>query len=194
MERDDQLTAIPGMLGVVSKYWWVMLLRGLLAIAFGVMAIVWPGLTLFWMIWLFGVYAIVDGVLEIWSGIRNRYRHDRWWTEILIGLAGIVAGFLVLVLPGVTAIVLIYFIAAWMIFSGVMGIIYAIRVRNEISNEWFIIISGVLSVIVGLYFLAFPRDGALSLVWLIGIYAILFGIMLVAFAMRARRGFGPPAA
>jgi uncharacterized membrane protein HdeD (DUF308 family) len=182
-----------GMLEAVSKYWWVMLLRGLLAIVFGVTAILWPGLTLFWLILVFGIYVIVDGVLEIWSGIQNRNRHDRWWTEILIGLVGIVAGFLVIVLPDVTAMVLIYFIAAWMIISGVMGIIYAIRVRNEISNEWFIIVSGVLSVIVGLYFLAFPGDGALSLVWVIGIYAILFGAMLVAFAFRARKGFDSPA-
>jgi len=108
---------------------------------------------------------------------------------VSMGAAGIVAGLLVLALPRLSAIALIYFIGSWMVVMGVLSLIYAIRVRNQISNEWFIALSGVLSVLVGLYFLVFPGDGAISLIWLVGIYAILFGVMLVAFAFRARKGF-----
>ncbi|MDQ3657618.1 MAG: HdeD family acid-resistance protein [Chloroflexota bacterium] len=178
-----------GMLGLISKYWWVMLLRGVFAIIFGIIAIVWPGLTLLGLIWLFGAYAIGDGAVEIWSGIQNRNRHDRWWVEVLIGLAGIVAGVLVISWPGLSAVALMYLIAAWMLVMGVFQIVYAIRVRKEISNEFWIILSGALSVVLGLYFFVFPGDGAISLVWLIGIYAVFFGVLLVIFSFRAKKGF-----
>ena len=179
-----------GILESISKYWWMILLRGLLAIGFGLIAVTWPDLTLFWFIYLFGFYAIADGVVEIWSGITNRTRHDRWWSEILIGLAGIVAGILVIAWPDVTAVAAMYFLAAWMVVTGVIGIVYALRVRQEISNEWLIIITGVISVMLGIYFFAFPGDGALSLIWVIGIYAIIVGVLLVIFSFRARKGLG----
>lgn len=189
MDRQGSGAGLDGdMLGLISKYWWVMLLRGALAIVFGIVAIVWPGLTLLGLVWLFGVYAIGDGAVEIWSGIQNRNRHDRWWVEILIGLAGIVAGFLVIAWPGLSALALMYLIAAWMVVMGVFQIVYAIRVRKEIANEVWIILSGVLSVLLGLFFFAFPGDGAISLVWVIGIYAVFFGTLLVIFAFRARQG------
>lgn len=189
MDRQRPGAGLDGdMLGLISKYWWVMLLRGALAIVFGIVAIVWPGLTLLGLVWLFGVYAIGDGAVEIWSGIQNRNRHDRWWVEILIGLAGIVAGFLVIAWPGLSALALMYLIAAWMVVMGVFQIVYAIRVRKEIANEVWIILSGVLSVLLGLFFFAFPGDGAISLVWVIGIYAVFFGTLLVIFAFRARQG------
>lgn len=176
-------------LGVMSKYWWVLLLRGIAAVVFGILAISMPGLTLFMLVITFGIYTIFDGVLEVWNGFTNREKHDRWWVDILIGLAGVIAGILIMSLPGVTATVAIYFIAAWMLVTGVLQIITAIRVRKEISNEWLLIISGALSAIIGLYFFAFPGDGAVSLVWVIGIYAIMFGILLVVMAFRARKGF-----
>jgi len=178
-----------GMLDALKEYWWVLLVRGLLAVAFGLVAVAWPDLTLFWVIMLFGVYVIGDGLAEIWSGFQNRSRHDRWWVEILIGLAGIVAGILIISLPGVTAVVAMYFIAAWMVVMGVLQVIYAIRLRETISNEWLIVLAGVLSVLLGLYFFAFPGDGAVSLVWLVGVYAILFGVILAIFSFRARKGF-----
>lgn len=189
MNRQSQTVGFDGdMLGLISKNWWVMLLRELFAIVFGIITIVWPGLTLLGLIWLFGAYAIGDGAVEIWSGITNRGRHDRWWVEILIGLAGIVAGILVISWPGLSTLALMYLIAAWMVVMGVFQVIYAVRVRKEISNEVWIILSGVLSVALGLFFFAFPGDGAISLVWLIGIYAVFFGALLVLFSFRARKG------
>lgn len=189
MDQQTQAGGLDGdLLGLISKYWWVMLLRGVFAIVFGIIAIVWPGLTLLGLIWLFGAYAIGDGAVEIWSGITNRGKHDRWWVEILIGLAGIVAGILVISWPGLSTVALMYLIAAWMLVMGVFQIVYAIRVRKEISNEVWIILSGALSVVLGLYFFAFPGDGAISLVWLIGIYAVFFGVLLVIFSFRAKKG------
>jgi len=176
-------------LALISKYRWVMLLRGVLAIVVGIIAIVWPGVTLLGLIWLFGAYAIGDGAVEIWSGFQNRSNHDRWWVEILIGLAGIVAGVLVISWPGLSTMALMYLIAAWMLVMGVLQVVYAIRVRKEISNEFCIILSGALAVALGLFFFAFPGDGAVSLVWLIGIYAVFFGVLLVIFSFRARKGF-----
>lgn len=178
-----------GMRQMLRENWWVLLLRGIAAIVFGVLAIALPGLTLFMLVITFGIYVIFDGVVEIWSGFTTRETNDRWWVDILIGLAGIIAGILIMSLPGVTAVVAIYFIGAWMVVMGILQIISALRVRAEIDNEWWLVLSGLLSVIVGLYFIAFPGDGAVSLVWLIGIYAILFGVILVVLAFRARKGF-----
>ncbi len=190
MDQQAQPIGFDGdILGLISKYWWVMLVRGVLAIVFGIIAIVWPGVTLLGLIWLFGAYAIGDGAVEIWSGFQNRSSHDRWWVEILIGLAGIVAGVLVISWPGLSTLALMYLIAAWMLVMGMLQIVYAIRVRKDISNEFWIILSGALSVALGLFFFAFPGDGAVSLVWLIGIYAVFFGVLLVIFSFRARKGF-----
>lgn len=175
------------MLDLVARNWWVYLIRGVVSILFGVTAIIWPSLTLITLVWLFGLYVIVDGVAAIWSGFTNRNRHDRWWVEILIGLAGIVAGLLVVTLPDLSALALIYFIATWMVIIGVLLIIFAIRMRQEIANEWFLGLAGLLAAILGGIFMIFPGSGAVSLVYWIGSYAILSGILLVAFARRVRR-------
>ncbi len=178
-----------GMRDVLSKNWWILLLRGIAAIVFGILAIALPGLTLFMLVIAFGIYTLFDGVIEIWNGFSHRRTNDRWWVDILIGLAGVIGGILIMSLPGVTAVVAIYFIGAWMAITGILQIIAALRLRAEISNEWWLILSGVLSVIVGLYFLAFPGKGAVSLVWVIGIYAILFGVMMAVLSFQARKGF-----
>ncbi|HYI24056.1 MAG TPA: DUF308 domain-containing protein, partial [Thermomicrobiales bacterium] len=135
-EYQKESPELQGLLGTLGKYWWVLLLRGIAAVAFGVIAVVWPGLTVFVLVILFGAYTLVDGIIEIWAGIQGRNTHDRWWADILIGLAGVVAGILVMSWPGVSALALMYVIAAWMIVTGVLQIISAIRLRQEISNEW----------------------------------------------------------
>lgn len=181
--------ALQGLLGSVQQVWWMFLIRGIAAVIFGLLALAWPGLTLFVLIIAFGIYVIFDGVLEIWNGFTNREGHDRWWVDILIGVAGVVAGILIISLPGITAVVAMYYIGAWMVITGVLQIIYAIRLRNEISSEWILIFSGLLSVILGVIFFIWPGGGAVSLVWLIAIYAILLGAALIVFAFRARKGF-----
>lgn len=117
------------MLDLVARNWWLYLIRGVVSLLFGVTAMIWPSLTLITLVWLFGLYVIVDGAAAIWSGLTNRNRHDRWWAEVLIGLAGIVAGLLVVTLPDLSALALIYFIATWMVIIGVLLIVFAIRMR-----------------------------------------------------------------
>jgi uncharacterized membrane protein HdeD (DUF308 family) len=170
----------------MSRNWWIFLIRGLIAILFGIAAIVWPELTLGTLILLFGFYAIFDGIVAIWDGITNRDDRDHWWANVLIGVAGILAGLLAIFLPGLSAIALMLLIAVWMIVIGVLEIASAIRLRQVIANEWFLIASGLLSVLLGLVFTIFPGSGALALVTVIGIYAILFGVLLIVFSFRVR--------
>ncbi len=173
-------------LWVVSRNWWVFLLRGVIAVLFGITAILWPGLTLNTLIWLFGVYAIVDGVVAIWHGVTNRDERDHRWASVLIGVAGILTGLLVILLPGLSAIAVMLLIAAWMIVIGALQIMSAIRLWRVIANEWSLGASGLLSVLLGLYFMIFPGSGALALVTVLGIFAILFGVMLIVFSFRVR--------
>lgn len=185
----EQREALQGLLGAVQQGWWMFLIRGLAAIVFGILALAWPDLTLFVLIIAFGIYVMFDGVLEIYNGFANRSEHGRWWVDILIGLAGVVAGILIISLPGITAVVAMYYIGAWMVVTGVLQIIYAIKVREQIEGEWLLVVSGLISVILGIVFFIWPGGGAVSLVWLIAIYAILIGIALSIFALRARKGF-----
>lgn len=174
------------MLEILSKNWWTFLVRGIIAVIFGLAALIWPSLTIGTLVIVFGAYVVVDGIFAIVDGFTSRNSNDRWWVEILIGIAGIVAGGWAMAFPGLTAIGMMYFIAAWWLVTGVLQIILAIRVRKEITNEWMLILSGALSTILGVVFLLFPGSGALSLIWVVGIYAIFFGILLIVLAFKLR--------
>jgi uncharacterized membrane protein HdeD (DUF308 family) len=174
------------MLHVLARNWWLLLLRGLLAILFGVLTFLWPGVTLVTLILLYGAYALIDGVLALGAAIMGGSMAPRWWLAI-VGLLGVAAGVLTLLWPGVTAFVLLFFIATWAVAIGVMQIIGAIRLRKEIDNEWLLIAGGILSVIFGVMLLLQPGAGALALIFVIGAYAFLYGILLVSFALRLRR-------
>jgi uncharacterized membrane protein HdeD (DUF308 family) len=145
-----------------------------------------PHIALVVLIALFGAYALVDGVFAIVSAVRAAERHMRWWPLLVEGLAGIVLGALTFVWPGVTALVLLYFIASWALVTGVFEILAAIRLRQEITGEWLLALTGVLSVVFGLLLIIFPWAGALTVVWLIGIYALVFGLLLLGLAWRLR--------
>jgi len=186
---------------VLARNWWALALRGLAAILFGIAALVVPHIALAVLIALFGAYALVDGVFAIVSAVRAVERHMRWWPLLLEGLAGIVVGVLTFFWPVVTALLLLYFIASWAIVTGVFEILAAIRLRQEITGEWLLGLTGVLSVVFGLLLIIFPGAGALTVVWLIGIYALVFGLLLVGLALRLRsasqegiRSRGPGAA
>lgn len=169
----------------LAKNWWLMLLRGIAAILFGILAFFWPGLTLLTLVLFYGAYALVDGVLAVVAAITGGAPAPRWWLAI-IGLLGIAAGILTFVWPGITALVLLFFIAGWAIAIGVFQIIGAIRLRKEIDNEWLLIIGGILSVLFGIGVLLVPGAGALALVWVIAAYAIVEGIIFVALAFRLK--------
>src|SRR5512134_2702196 len=154
------------MLHALAKSWWVLLLRGIAAIIFGVLAFAWPGLTLLTLILFYGAFALVDGVLAIVAAVTGGAPAPRWWLAI-VGLLGIAAGLLTFLMPGVSALVLLFFIAGWAIATGVMQIIGAIQLRKEIDNEWLLILGGVISVLFGVGMMLAPGAGALALVWVI---------------------------
>jgi uncharacterized membrane protein HdeD (DUF308 family) len=173
------------MLHALARNWWLLLLRGIAAIVFGVLTFVWPGLTLLTLLFLYGAFALVDGILSLAAAIMGGVPAPRWWLAI-VGILGLAAGILTFAWPGVTALVLLLFIAFWAIATGVMQIVGAIRLRKEIDNEWLLIFCGVLSVIFGLILIAQPQTGALALAFVIGFYAILEGIGLVGLSLRLR--------
>jgi uncharacterized membrane protein HdeD (DUF308 family) len=174
------------MLAMLARHWWVVALRGVFAIIFGVLALIWPGLTLFVLIAMFGAYALVDGIFAVIAGIASYGRNERWWAVLLEGIAGIILGVLTFLWPGTTALVLVYFIAAWALITGVFEIAAAIRLRKEIEGEWMMILSGILSIIFGVFLVAAPGAGALGLTLVIGAYAIVFGILFIILAFRLR--------
>jgi uncharacterized membrane protein HdeD (DUF308 family) len=172
---------------MLARNWWVVALRGVLAIIFGVLAIAWPGLTLLVLITLFGAYALVDGIFAVIAGIASYGRNERWWAMLLEGIAGIILGVLTFLWPGTTALVLVYFIAAWALLTGILEIAPAIRLRKEIEGEWMMVLSGILSIIFGLFLFVAPGAGALGLTVVIGAYALVFGILFIILAFRLRK-------
>lgn len=152
---------------------------------FGIAAFVWPGLTLFVLVALYGAYAIVEGAISLVGAFRSGEGFR--WSLLLWGLLGIAAGIVAFVWPGITALALVYVIAVWAIVKGIVQIAVAVRVRREIKGEWLLGLVGLLSVAVGVLLAAFPGAGALSLVWLIGAYALVAGGATMALGLRLRR-------
>lgn len=169
----------------LAKHWWVLLLRGIAAIVFGVLAFAWPGITIVSLVILYGAYALVDGVFSIIAAISGGTPAPRWWLAI-VGVAGILAGIISFAMPGMVAIYLLLFMGAWAIVSGVFEIIGAIRLRKEIDNEWMLILHGVLTVLFGIILVAMPGTGALALIWVIGAYAVAAGVIMVALSFKLK--------
>ncbi len=174
------------MMGFPLAYpWWSFALRGVLAILFGIVAVVWPDITLGALVILFGAYALVDGIFAIATAFTHR-EDGRWLPLLAVGLAGILIGLVTLFWPGLSALALIYMVAFWAIAIGIFQIVGAVEMRKRITNEFWLILSGTLSVLIGLYLAVFPGDGAVALVWVIGIYAIVFGVLLIALGFNLR--------
>jgi uncharacterized membrane protein HdeD (DUF308 family) len=166
--------------------WWVLALRGLVAILFGLAALFWPGLVLAVLIVFFGAYALVDGVLAVIAAFRSSGRGMRRPLLLIEGVIGILFGILALFWPGLTALALLYLIAFWAILSGIARIVMAIMLRREIENEWSIALSGVLSIILGIVLVLLPGAGLLAYTWLVGLLALAVGIALIYYAFRVR--------
>jgi uncharacterized membrane protein HdeD (DUF308 family) len=175
----------------LARDWWIIVLRGLAAVLFGIVAFVWPNVTLAALVLLFGAYVLVDGVLGLVVGLTRKSERRRWWVLALEGLAGIALGVLTFLSPQVTALVLLYGIAAWAILTGVLEIAAAIRLRKEIDNEVLLGLSGVVSIGLGVLLVLFPGAGAVSLIWMLGAYALVFGLILMALGFRLRARSSP---
>jgi uncharacterized membrane protein HdeD (DUF308 family) len=174
---------------IMARKWWTLALRGLAAVLFGVAAFVLPQITLLVLVAMFGAYALVDGVFALVAAFSRDFDRRQWWALIAEGVAGLGIAVITFLWPGVTAISLVYLIAAWAMLTGVFEIIAAVRLRKEIEGEWLLALGGALSIFFGLVLMAYPVAGALSVVWLIGAYAIFFGAVLIAlgFKLRGRR-------
>jgi uncharacterized membrane protein HdeD (DUF308 family) len=172
----------------LANYWWLLLLRGLAAIAFGVLAFVWPGLTLVALTLLWGAYALADGILALWTAMAatGGETSKRWWLG-LGGVVSVLAGLVAFFYTGITALVLLMFIATWAIIIGVILIWGAIELHKILDDAWLIGLNGALAVAFGVLLVARPGAGAMAVVWMIGWFAVVFGILQIALAFRLRR-------
>ena len=171
---------------ILSRNWWLMLLRGLVAIGFGVLVFAKPQISLLALVYLFGVFVLVDGILGVSVAVHARNELDSWGVLLLWGLLGIGVGVLAFVRPDITALALLFYIALWAIATGILEIAAAVRLREVIKNEWLLILAGLVSVAFGVWLIARPEAGAQAVLWAIGAYAILLGVLLVLFAFKIR--------
>jgi len=179
-------------LETLKRGWWLLVLRGIFAVAFGILAFVKPNITLAALVLVFGAYALINGIFMLGVGLRAPKGTPGKGTLVFLGLVGVAAGILTFVYPNITALSLLVVIAWWAILTGIFEIAAAVKLRKELTNEWVMILSGALSVAFGVLLIAKPNAGALSIIWLIGIYAVLYGILLLALAFRLKGLVSPP--
>ena len=170
----------------LARYWWAFILRGVLAIIFGIIAFVSPPTTIAVLVLLFGAWALVDGVFHIAGAMRDRSMTRSFWLTILEGVVSIIAGVLALAFPDVAAASLLLIIAAWSIVTGVVEVVLAIRLREQITGELWLAVGGLLSIAFGVLLILYPTSGAITIVWIIGAFAIAFGLSLIALGWRLR--------
>lgn len=170
----------------LSRNWWLVVLRGLLAILFGLSAFVWPDATLVILVWTFGIYALADGLVTVGTGLSRTQTSPRWWAFLLEGLVNISAAVIALIWPTLAALVIVLLIASWAVLTGILEIAAAVRLRHEINNEWLLAVGGVISIAFGVALFLWPGPGGLALLWTVAAYAIIFGALIVALGFRLR--------
>lgn len=174
------------MIEALARNWWMLAVRGVVALIFGVMAWVWPGITVLALIILFGAYALADGVFALVAAARGVPGQSRGWLAVS-GVCGVLLGLFAFAWPAATGLVLLVLIAAWAVVTGVMEIVAAISMRHEIRGEWWLVLAGAVSVLFGLLLFSAPVSGAIAVVWVIGLFSILYGIVLLGAAFRVRK-------
>jgi len=174
------------MLHALARNWWALLIRGIAAVIFGFLALFWPGATGIVLVLLFGAYAFVDGVFALIAALRAAEAHERWFAFAAEGLVGLVIGAITVIHPAITAFALYITIAVWAVFTGILEIVASIQLRRLIQNEWLLIVGGIASITFGALMVAYPLVGALTVVVLIGAYAVVFGVLLIGFSLRLR--------
>jgi uncharacterized membrane protein HdeD (DUF308 family) len=171
---------------MLSRYWWMTLLRGVFWILFGVVIFTRPGISLVSLTLALGAIMFIDGVIEVSNAISGRKDHDDWWVLLLIGLAGIGVGVLTFYNPAVTALAVVLYVAIWAIATGLLEIVAAVRLRKQIQGEFWLILAGLASVVFGVLLTTNPGAGALTLLWLFGGFALVFGVLLVLLAFKVK--------
>ena|SRR5436305_102394 len=172
---------------ILRNNWWALVLRGVIAILFALISFAVPGITIAVLVTIFGFYALFDGVLAIVSTIRAVQGHRRWGAFLFEGVVGILFGLYAIIFPIAAAATFVMLVAIWAVFTGILEISAAIRLRRHIQGEWLLILVGVLSILLGLVLVAAPVSGAVFLVWLLASYGLIFGILLIALGFRVRR-------
>lgn len=175
------------MLAVISRKWWVLLLRGVVAIVLGIVAMMWPGIPLATIALLFGAFSLADGVACIVMGLRGEADGTMWWTMILLGVVAAAAGIAAFAMPGLTLLVLLGIVAGSAIVRGIFEIVAAIRLRAHIDDEWVLGLSGAMSVLFGVLLIARPGAGLVAIAIIMGAYMVALGAMAVALSLRLRR-------
>ena len=170
----------------LARNWWSLVIRGLVAIALGIVTFAWPGITLAALVLVFGAYALVDGVVSIVGAWKAARAHERWVALIFEGIAGIITAAVTAIFPGLTALALVYLIAAWALVTGALEIVAAIRLRQYVAHEWLLALSGVASLLFGFLAILLPLAGAVAIALGIGIYALVFGVLLIGLGFRLR--------
>ncbi len=174
------------MIEALKRNWWVLVIRGVCGIAFGVIAFAYPGLALATLVILFGAWVLVDGVFRIVGATAGRTSDPDWGFHLIVGILGVVIGFLTFSAPGLTALILVIYIGAWALMIGAVEIALAIKLRRELKGEWLLVLMGLASIIFAVVLLWNPGPGALALLWLIASYAIVLGVLAIFFGFRLR--------
>jgi len=170
----------------LRRHWWVPVIRGIAAIVFGIVAFVYPGLTIATLVLFFGAWVLIDGIFRIVGAIGHRASDSDWGWQLVIGLLGIVVGLLTFHAPQITALALVIYIAAWALMIGASEIAAAVRLRREIKGEWFLILMGLASIVFAVLLLWNPVAGAAAVIWLIAWYAVVLGVLAIFFGFRLR--------
>lgn len=171
----------------LSDLWWLYAVRGLFALLFGLAAIFWPGLTIAILIAVFGIFVLVDGLMMLGVGIQARHTSPNWWSLVLQGILNVIIGLVAFFAPIATAMALVILVAAWAVVLGVLEIIAAIRLRRVLGNEWLLIVSGIISVLLGISLVMAPGAGIVVMAWIIGGFSLLSSVVLFSIAARLRK-------
>lgn len=170
----------------MSKYWWAMIMRGILAILFAMLALFWTHFTLELLVLVFGAFVLVEGIISVFGSIGAAEEHKQWWTYLLRGLLGILIGLLILFWPGITVIVFVYLVAIWAVLMGIMEIWVGSKLLEEVSGKWALTTIGVISIIVGIIIMIMPYASLTIITWLVGIFALISGIGLIIFGLQIK--------
>lgn len=171
---------------LLTHNWWLLALRGFCAVLFGILAFIWPGITLLGLVFMFGAFALINGILAFVLAARAPKGYPRFGSLIFEGILSILAGIVAFFVPGITALAFLVLIASWAIVTGIIEIVAAIRLRKVIDNEWLLVLAGLASLAFGVLLLLRPAPGMIALIWWIGAFALVFGVLLIVLAFRLR--------